>query len=153
MQLLRGEKDMSNLDIVKNYNKVVVALSVAKSLLHVQEMKLQKLVYPVKEYSSPAFDSDYKSSPKVEKPVMELYEEVTKLSREIALQKNQVKDLENEKEQLDKQIESITKNCRDLEISVFYYHYVKRLSLRETARIMSYSYAGIKKIHNKLKKN
>jgi DNA-directed RNA polymerase specialized sigma subunit len=140
---------MNNLDIVKDYNKVVTALAVAKSTLHIKEIQLSKLIYP-KEYHSPSFDQNGGGS-KNDKPVTEIYEEVITLSSEIAKQKEHVKAIEDEKELLDKQIEAITKKCRDLEIQVFYYHYVKRLSLRETARIMSYSYQGLRKIHNKLK--
>lgn len=143
-----------SLDLVKNYNKVLSAIKVNASLIKVKERELSRLIYPTGKYKSPSFgpsNSSGSSNPKNDPP-LEYYSKVIALTSEVQEAKNHQDFLKEEKRRLDKEIEEIANKCNDVEVSLFYYHYIKSLTLIECSKIMKYSYGNIKKIHMKLLK-
>ncbi|MBQ9449171.1 MAG: hypothetical protein IJU60_04780 [Acholeplasmatales bacterium] len=127
---------MSKLSLIKSYTRIKGLLLTERSNMYTYQIKLNNLL----EKREDKFEVSL---------------EIEELRIELDQQKELVKCLEEEKDRLDEEIEKLSRTCQDdKEFKLFYYHYVKQLTLRDCANIMHYSYAQIKRINaNFNKKN
>ena len=131
----RNTKKRVELDLIRNYNLIRISVMTEKARLRCLEKKLKLLL-------------DKSNSSAKE----EILLEAQNLSQQIESTKSHLHILINEKSELDQNIKAISEKCNDLETKVFYYHYVRGMTLAEVAQMVCYSEDWVRKVNAKLKK-
>jgi len=124
---------MNNLDLANSYSKIKACLYSERSAMYTYQIQLNKLIQNQEDEFAISL-------------------EIEELKLKLDQQKEVVEKIEKEKEHLDNEIEKMAKNCNDIEFKVFYYHYVKQLTLHDCAIILHYSYAQIKRVNQNINK-
>ncbi len=143
----------NRLNYFKAYKDFEFAVRTQKALLLSMQLELDKMISrggpgDVKAISYDKVGSG--SSKAID--VNTYYKDLHELNNKVIIQRGIVNQLQKEKEDLDKELESWCRKYNDIELQVFYYHHVKGFRLYDVAKLTNYSYDWIRKINSDIKR-